>query len=79
MVISQIILCILSAIVVVSVLLQKPADPSMGGAFGQSGGSYSKAMKSRTAEAKLNNITKYGAIAVLLISLVLVVLQRFVK
>jgi len=78
MVISQIILCILSVVVVIAVLLQKPTDPNMGSAFGQAG-SYAKAMKSRTAEAKLNTITKYGSIAVLCISLILVVIQRFVK
>ncbi len=78
MVISQIILCLLSAVVVIAVLLQKPADANMGSAFGQ-GGSYAKSMKTHTAEGKLNTITKYGAIAVLCISLLLTILQRFVK
>lgn len=80
MVISQIILCVASIVVIIAVLLQKPSDPNMGAAFGggQSGGMFAKAMKSRTAEARLNTITKYGAIAVLCLSLFLVVIQRFV-
>jgi protein translocase SecG subunit len=55
-VISQIVLCILSVAVVVAVLLQKPNDPNMSAAFGQGGGSYSKSVKSRSAEGKLNTI-----------------------
>ena len=77
MVISQIVLCILSAVVVISVLLQKPKDPRMGSAFGQSS-SFDRALKTRTAETKLNAITKYGAIVLLCVSLILVVVQRFV-
>lgn len=76
MVISQIVLCILSVVVVITVLMQKPTDPNMGSAFGQ-GGSYSKAMKTRTAESKLNSITKVCAIVLLCVSLLLVILQRF--
>jgi protein translocase SecG subunit len=78
-VISQIVLCILSVAVVVAVLLQKPNDPNMSAAFGQGGGSYSKSVKSRSAEGKLNTITKIASVVMLTISLGLVILQRFAK
>ncbi len=77
MVISQILLCILSVVLVIAVLMQKPSDSNAGSAFGQ-GSSFSTAMKTRTAESKLNSITKYCAIVLLCVSLMLVIMQRFV-
>ncbi len=77
MVISQIILCALSVVVIIAVLMQKPADPNMGAAFGGQSNAYSKAMKARTAESKLNTITKICAVVLLCVSLLLVILQRF--
>ena len=76
--ICQVLLCILAVIVVVAVMMQKPRDNASAAAFGQSGGSsYADKMKSHTLEGKLDTITKYGAIAVLVMSFGLVLLQRF--
>ncbi|MBQ9989210.1 MAG: preprotein translocase subunit SecG [Clostridia bacterium] len=76
--ISQILLCILSVVVVVSAMMQEPKDANSQAIFGQSGGgNYTERMKKHTREGKLNTITKYSAIAVAVISFALVVLQRF--
>ena len=76
--ISQILLCILSVVVVVSAMMKEPKDANSQAIFGQSGGgNYTERMKKHTREGKLNTITKYSAIAVAVISFALVVLQRF--
>jgi protein translocase SecG subunit len=76
--ISQIVLSLLSVAVIVAVLLQKPANPNMSAAFGQ-GVSGSKSVRARSAEGRLNTITKIAAVAMLIISLGLVLLQHFAK
>ncbi|MBQ6692707.1 MAG: preprotein translocase subunit SecG, partial [Clostridia bacterium] len=61
--ISQILLCILSVVVVVSAMMQEPKDANSQAIFGQSGGgNYTERMKKHTREGKLNTITKYSAI-----------------
>lgn len=56
---AKIALCVISVIIVIIVLMQKPKEGVGGGAMGQSGGaSYLDKMKGQTQEGRLMTLTK---------------------
>ena len=61
MTIGKVAICILSALIIVLVLMQKPKEPGMGASFGGSDTFLSKT-KSKTYEAKLDRYTKIAAV-----------------
>ena len=76
MTIGKVVICILSALIIVLVLMQKPKEPGMGASFGGSDTFLSKT-KSKTYEAKLDRYTKIAAVLLAIGCLALVLIQKF--
>ncbi|MBE5780302.1 MAG: preprotein translocase subunit SecG [Clostridiales bacterium] len=73
--IGKIAICILSVLIIVLVLLQRPKDGA-GAAFG-GGDSFLSKTKSKTYEAKLDRYTKIAAVTLAVASFALVLIQKF--
>ena len=76
MTIGKVILCLLSVVIIVAVMLQKPKEAGAGSSFGGSS-NYINSMKSQTSEAKLARITKITGVIFAVASLALVIIQKF--
>ena len=78
MTIGKILLCLVSVVVVIAVMMQKPKDAASGAAFGQggSGASFANRMKSNRLDGRLDTIAKYGAVVVMVLSFALVLLTK---
>lgn len=75
--IIQIILCIFSIFLIAVVLLQSGNKAGVPGAIGGGAEAFVGKSKARSMEAKLAKLTKIVAIAFLILSVALVLLQKF--
>ena len=74
MLIGKIVICVISAALIILVMLQKPKDPGTGTAFG--GDSFRSKSKARTLDAKLDRLIRIAAVVFGVASFALVFLQK---
>ena len=74
MFIGKIVICVVSAVLIILVMLQKPKDPGTGTAFG--GDTFLSKTKTRTMDQKLDRLIQISAVVFGIASFALVILQK---
>ncbi|MEA4934165.1 MAG: preprotein translocase subunit SecG [Lawsonibacter sp.] len=78
MTIGKILICLVSVLIVIMIMLQKPKENAGAGSVFGGGETYLNTSRNQTKEAKLDRITKIASIVFAVISFALVVVQKFV-
>lgn len=77
--IGKVLICLLSVIIVILVLKQKPKEGVSGSALGQSSGSsYSDRIKGKSKEARLMFLTKFAAGVFVFLTIAMMVIQALI-
>lgn len=76
-IIGGILLILVSVIVVITVAVQEPKSAGLGGSLG--GDNYMDRGRSRTKDAQLELLTKYGGVALFVLTLASVAANKFIR